>query len=871
MEKALIKDTLTKYFGFANFRNGQEEIISSLLNGNDTLVIMPTSGGKSLCYQLPALLMKGFTIVISPLISLMKDQVDALIKKGIPSAYINSSLSNEETNDRLIRATDGKYKLIYIAPERLKNKTFRNALSSFNISIVAIDEAHCISEWGHDFRPAYLHIVDALESLPRIPVIALTATATPEVQDDIISILKMRNPARFVRGFDRPNLCYSTENTSEKLSRVIEILNKSKNGASIIYCGSRKRVESYTEELMKSSFKVTSYHAGLADKFRKYAQEKFINGETNIIVATNAFGMGIDRADVRNVIHLDLPSSIESYYQEAGRAGRDGLPSNCVLLYHPADRKLQEFFINSSFPSFQNIDSIYNYLFDLNSTSTGSKSYDSIFLSDSEIGNALNLPSLTVSSVIKLLEREKILKRGSTHGLASLQITTSEERIIEYYENVDSRKKKVLEALLRGISSEVFSKPVQFDIQHFMKKYDIDFDELQDTIRAFEFADLINFHFPGFTNGITLLAERMKCEDLHLDFEAMKARKQNAVKKLNIMQHYAETDECKRNFILNYFRDNEFSGICGKCSSCLNLFPKDRVISSKQKYLQTKVFEAVYELDGNFGKTTICNYLKGIVDKQVKKYDLFKAQFFGTCREYSFEEIKQCIEQEIYNGNLLSSGELYPVITTSDEITFKLRGIKKINFNRKEINPDDHLLHKLKEIRSKLAEKNHVVERAIISDLTLRKIAIEKPDDLSKMQNISGIGKVFMQNFAMHFINEIKNINKNIYDDKKTELTKEQKRIIDYSQNGLSLEDISKKMKIPDVDIARQIQLIIESDFKINLSHLINKTTLSEVAKYVERKNNITLRELQSKISVGTGFAHLRIHLALARKQLGIK
>lgn len=871
MEKALIKNTLIKYFGFANFRNGQEEIISNILNGNDTLVIMPTSGGKSLCYQLPALLMNGFTIVISPLISLMKDQVDALTKKGIPSTYINSSLSNDETNERLHKATKGEYKLIYIAPERLKNKNFRNALSLFDISFIAIDEAHCISEWGHDFRPAYLHIVDALESLPKTPIIALTATATPEVQDDIVSILKMRNPVRFVRGFDRPNLSYTTENTNEKIERVKEILNKTKDGASIIYCGSRKRVESFTEKIMKSGFKVILYHAGLADKFRKYAQEKFINGETNIIVATNAFGMGIDRADVRNVIHLDLPPSIESYYQEAGRAGRDGLASNCILLYHPTDRKLQEFFINSSYPTYENISSVYNYLYDINLTSFGDKNYDSIYISDAEIGNALNLPTLTVSSVIKLLEREKILKRGSNHGMASVQITTSEERIIEYYENVDSRKKKVLEALLRGISSEVFSKSVQFDIQYFMKKYDIGYDELQNAVRAFEFADLIDFHFPGFTNGITLLLERVKCEDLPMDFDAMMARKQNAYKKLNIMQHYCETDECKRNFILNYFRDNEYFGICGKCSSCLNLFPKDKLISSKQKYLQTKVLEATYELGGFFGKTTISSYLKGVANTQVKKYDLNKAQFFGTCREYPIEDIKQCIEQEIYNGNLQTSGEQYPVITISDELAVKLRSIKRINLKINEQYPDEKLLQKLKEVRSKLADKHHVVERAIISDITLRKIAIEKPDDLDKMQNISGIGKVFLQNFAIHFINVIRNINENVQDNNKIELTNEQKRIIEYAFKGLSLDDISKKLKVPTVDIARQIQLIIESDTKINLGHLINKTTLSEVKKLVERKKNITLRELQSKISVDTDFAHLRIYLVLARKQLGIK
>ncbi|MFH1050028.1 MAG: RecQ family ATP-dependent DNA helicase [bacterium] len=877
MDRALIYSTLHKYFGFAQFRNGQEEIISSILYGNDTLSIMPTGGGKSLCYQLPALLMNGTALVVSPLIALMKDQVDALSKRGISSTFINSSLSSEETSHRLEKTANGDFKLLYIAPERLKNKSFRNALSSFDISFLAIDEAHCISEWGHDFRPAYLHITEALDSLGKIPVIALTATATPEVQDDIVSSLNMNEAKRFVRGFDRPNLSYITETTTEKINRVVDICKETKEGSTIIYCGSRKRVESFTEGLMQYGLKVISYHAGLADNFRKYAQEKFIDGETKIIVATNAFGMGIDKADVRNVIHVDLPSTIESYYQEAGRAGRDGNPSNCLMLYHPSDRKLQEFFIKSTFPSFENIATVYNYLFDINSTSLGCKSFDSIYLSESEIGNSINLPSIAVHSVINLLERQKILRRGSTQGLASVQITTSEERIIEYYDNVDDVKRKVFEALLRGISSEIFTQPVQFDIQHFMKKYDINFDEMKNSIRAFEFADLLRFHFPGFAKGISLLSERMNPNELPFDFDAFKTRRLNAIKKLNFVQQYAESSECKRNFILNYFRDNEIAGVCGICSSCLNLYPKDKKISSKQKYLQTKILEAAQELSGMFGKTTLGLYLKGSINPQIQKYFLEKGNYFACCKEYSLDEIKQCIEQEVYNGNLISSGDLYPTIIPSDEVQSRLRGIKHFKITRTEKSTDVVLLKMLKELRSDLAIKNKVVERAIISDVALRKIAREKPDILSKFEQISGIGQVFMKNFALSFLNLIlkykskHNLNETSHPElaEEQKLSKETKKIIELAAKGYDLETISSKIKIPKVDVARHIQIAIESGIDVKITQLVNMDIFSEVKAMVAKKRNITLREVQTKISKNVDFASLRILLAIARKELG--
>jgi ATP-dependent DNA helicase RecQ len=751
MSNLTIYKSLKKNFDFDSFRKGQEEIILNLLEGRDTLAVMPTSGGKSLCYQLPALHLNGTALVISPLIALMKDQVDSLIRKKIPSAFINSSLSFDETNKILENTYRGNYKLLYIAPERLENKRFIEALKGFDISFLAIDEAHCISEWGHDFRPSYLQISEAVKILGDIPKIALTATATPEVQEDIINSLEMKDYKKFVRGFDRENLTYLTETTENKLSRIVDICEETKEGSTIIYCGSRKRVELFTAGLLDMGIQAISYHAGLPDKFRIYAQERFLKNESTIIVATSAFGMGIDKPDVRNVIHCDLTQTLEQYYQEAGRAGRDGKPSKCYLLYHPSDRKLQEFFINSTYPSVKDIETIYNYLFDLNYVSIGQKSYEPIYLSDTEIGNATNLSSISVHSIIKLLGRNKILKRGSTHGTASVHITTSQERVQEYYENIDTNKKKVLEAILRNLSSNVFYEPVEFNIRHFMQKYDINDDELKDAVRTFEFAQILSFRFPGFTKGISLLTERRKIKDIPIDFNAFRKRRTNAIKKLNIMQEYAETDICKRNFILNYFEDEEINGVCGKCTSCTGHINKKTMPNSKEKYLRHKILDAVEELSGGFGKTVVADFLKGTKSKSIKQHSFWKKNSFASCSDYSLREIRAGIDKCLSMGELFVSNGKYPIISLPLYKQSKFE--EKI---KKDEQVNTELQKDLMDMRAFIAKKNGIVERAIVSDKTLNELARYKPITIDELDSIDGIGPVFKSNFAVYFLEVIR-------------------------------------------------------------------------------------------------------------------
>ena len=414
MDKAY--EILKKYFGYTTFKEGQEPIIKSVLAGHDTLGIMPTGGGKSICYQIPALIFEGITLVVSPLISLMQDQVDSLNTLGVSSVYINSSLTAKEMHTIYMEIATGNHKIIYVTPERFENSEFIDRIRMEEISQIAIDEAHCISQWGHDFRRSYLNVPNFIKQLPNKPIItAFTATATPKVREDIIKNLKF-NPNVFINGFDRKNLKFTTIKGVNSLSYIKKYLKEHSDEGGIIYASTRKEVDSIYSELLERGYKIGKYHAGMSDIKRQQNQDDFINDKLTLMVATNAFGMGIDKSNVRFVIHSNLPKDLESYYQEAGRAGRDGLDAHCILLFNPKDIQTQTFFINNNqFESSEEVmnikreklSSMVNYCH----TSKCVRSYILEYFGDDEIENCDNCSNCLDDGEVEdiTIEVQKIL------------------------------------------------------------------------------------------------------------------------------------------------------------------------------------------------------------------------------------------------------------------------------------------------------------------------------------------------------------------------------------------------------------------------------------------------------------------------------
>jgi ATP-dependent DNA helicase RecQ len=567
-------ELLKIHYGFDKFWPGQEGAIDAILDGKDVLVVMPTGGGKSLIYQLPALVLDGVAIVISPLIALMKDQVDAMNKIGVPATFINSSISPDEAKERLNLVKKEFYKLLYIAPERFYNDEFVSALSELNVKLFAVDEAHCISQWGNDFRPSYMRLGKAIELCGRPPIAALTATATPEVKEDIVKQLNMLKAEKIITGFARPNLQFGVIKApdAQKLSMIVDAA-ESVEGCGIIYTGTRAKAEEITDLLLERGLEAVFYHAGMDPESRNWTQENFLKGKTKIIVATNAFGLGIDKKDVRFVIHHDMPGTIEAYYQEAGRAGRDGKPSLCLLFFAPKDRFLREFFIKGDNPAPETVLEIYEVLTNYET--------DRIFTTYAELMENLSdkVPDMAVGTCLKILEKEGYIARSSEKtSPAFLRLVNNYQTTLDFISKQAKKQVEILNKLQARFEKELVAG-WEFDLDEVAGIIETGREALVRSINAWKKANLVEYTPPKRGTEIQIL-KRVTRAEVKIDFSAMREKAQRAYSKLDEMEDYVYSFGCRPQFIMNYFGEYDVKP-CGKCDNCLG--GNEKIKNKKEK------------------------------------------------------------------------------------------------------------------------------------------------------------------------------------------------------------------------------------------------------------------------------------------------
>ncbi|MEO8764084.1 MAG: ATP-dependent DNA helicase RecQ [Ginsengibacter sp.] len=577
-------EVLKKYWGYDFFRPLQQEIINSVITGHDTLALMPTGGGKSICFQVPAMMRNGLCLVISPLVALMKDQVTNLKKKGIPALSIYSGMSYIEVTKTLRNAAYGNFKFLYVSPERLGSELFLEYLPVLSINLIAVDEAHCVSQWGYDFRPPYLRIAAIREHIKNVPVLALTASATLEVQNDICNKLAFTNQNCFQQSFERRNLSYSVFEPSSKQTRLIEILKKVQ-GSGIVYCKSRKRTREIEELLNLNGIDAAHYHAGLSNEMRTTRQEDWINNKTRIITCTNAFGMGIDKPDVRTVIHYDVPDALENYYQEAGRAGRDEKKAYAVLFFNEQEITSLKKQPAIRFPDLQTIKKTYSSLVNYFQLPSGTGEGLSFDFDINDFVLKFKLDAFVVNNVLKILEQEELISYSDQFFSPSTVVFTTEKTALELFDQTYPQFGPLIKGLLRSYEG-IFDYPCVIQEGSLAKFIPVKKEKLISDLKEIQRLGIIDYSPQKEKPQILFLRDRVNAADLLINEKHVLKRKLAFEKRLTAMLNFIRNQNtCRSQMIAGYFNDTTVAR-CNVCDNCL----RDKKIT-----ISTMEFEKIRE------------------------------------------------------------------------------------------------------------------------------------------------------------------------------------------------------------------------------------------------------------------------------------
>ena len=794
------RKNLETVFGFPDFREGQVDAVTAVGRGTDALVIMPTGSGKSLCYQIPALTLPGTALVVSPLIALMKDQVDSLRLRGAAVACIHSAMQTTEVFECLDSLRAGEFKLVYVAPERFRSRTFRRALSAVNVSLLAVDEAHCISQWGHDFRPDYRRLREVRERLNGVPTIALTATATPEVQEDIVRELAMDSPVRVVTGFDRPNLGYqvhpirSGPGKNEILKKIIVDALRDHDGdglpAGIVYVGTRRHAEEVAELLDENDWQrdaipgrvCRAYHAGLDGGERREVQEDFMEGRLPWVAATNAFGMGVDKADIRNVVHYDLPGSVEAYYQEVGRAGRDGLPATCSLLFAERDRRLQEFFIEGANPSREFILKVDEFLWTLgeNPIFRSLQQLQELFEITMTLSEKPN--PLAFRSAVVILERSGTLERLDHYdNLAEVRQTPDHDWSVNPYGN-KARVKGQLWNGLRSVFEQSGGEPASISMTRWAPELELTEESLKRATLGLVEDGWIEYTPPFRGRAIRLTPRPQASGDLGIDFVAIRKRREREEQQLAEIISFARLRGCRRDAILSYFGEVVPEKTCGQCDVCQGTPPGNdsgagggtppRPLSADETIVIRKLLSGIARARGRCGRNRVIQMLRGSRAQSMRELGFEELSTFGILRRERTAMLRDLLDHLETAGCVRSSSDRFPIVrltekgreVMADKATLLLplphaviaRGGDERVLPENEEPYDDELFQELRHLRREIATQHEVPAFRVFTDRTLKAMAREQPKTSEEFLALPGVGERTLDLFGDRFLKALR-------------------------------------------------------------------------------------------------------------------